>query len=134
MHGGIPQVNSLTQNKHTLFELRLCWLKTMTLVKAEVKAAVLLIEQPYLAEHVCYPGRYFPFLTKKKVLSDADCSSIKQQRCVEHQVQKFVELISLKECGYDMFLEALKKEKVNIHVRSYLSKRVLEVAELYSQG
>lgn len=101
---------------------------------AVVKAAVLLIEQPYLADHICSPRRYFPYLTKKKVLSNDDCFSIKEQPSVEYEVQRFVELISLKERGYDAFLEALKNERVKIHVASYLSKRVLEVAELYNQG
>lgn len=102
----------------------------------EVKAIVLLelIQQHYLEEHICDPGRYFPFLKRKKILSQAECCSIRQQQCFEYQLQKFVELISLKEDGYDMFVEALRNQKVNAEVAAHLRKRVSEVDELYSQG
>ena len=99
----------------------------------EVKAIVLLelIQKRYLADHIRDPGRYFPLLKRKKILSQAECSSIKKH---EYQVQKLVELISLKEGGYDVFVEALKSLRVNAHVAAYLKRRVLEVDKLYSQG
>ena len=98
-----------------------------------VKAIVLLelIQKRYLEDHIRDPGRYFPLLRRKKILSQAECSSIKKH---EYQIQKFVELISLKEGGYDVFVEALKSLRVNAHVAAHLKRRVLEVDKLYSQG
>ena len=98
-----------------------------------VKAIVLLelIQKRYLEDHIRDPRKYFPLLKRKKILSQAECSSIKKH---EYQVQKFVELISLKEGGYDVFVEALKSLRVNAHVAAHLKRRVSEVDKLYSQG
>ena len=99
----------------------------------EVKAIVLLelIQKRYLDDHISDPRKYFPLLRRKNILSQAECSSIKKH---EYQAQKFVELISLKEGGYDVFVAALKSLRVNAHVATHLKRRVSEVDKLYSQG
>lgn len=97
----------------------------------KVKAVVLLSEQHYLEEHIRCPLKYFPLLTRKGVLSAAQCSDIKQQ---QYQVQRFVELLTLSEIGYDVFLQALKRQRVNAHVANYLRKKVIEFDRLSNQG
>lgn len=109
-----------------------------SVMSPEVKAIVLLeLTQKRhfnLEEHINDPGKYFPFLRRKKILSQAECCSIREQGCVVYQVQKLVELISLKENGYDVFVEALKSLRVNAHVAVHLKRRLSEVDRLYSQG
>ena len=95
------------------------------------KACVLLSERPYLEKHIVDPGRYFPALLGKKVLSSAQCSDIKGQRSVEYQVQRFVELICLHEQGYDIFFKDLRTQRTHAHVAAHLKRKV---AEFWKQG
>ena len=90
----------------------------------QAKALVLLSERRYLEENLREPVKYFPFLVNKGVLDSSQCSLIKQQPSVEFQVRKFLELVALKEEGYDVFVSALKLQKVHAHVASYLKRKV----------
>jgi hypothetical protein len=103
-------------------------------MSSEAKAIVLLElnQKHFLEQHICDPGQYFPVLKQKDILSQAECSWIKKQRCVEYQVQRLVELISLKNDGYDVFMKALRRQ--NAHVATQLKRRVSEVDELCANG
>ena len=96
------------------------------------KSAVLLAEQHYLEENVGNPRRYF--YAFKGILSKAQCLDIREQRSVEHQMQRFLEIISMDSRGFTVFVQALRAQKVHSHVANYLNKKVLEMDRLSSQG
>ena len=96
------------------------------------KSAVLLAEQHYLEKNVGDPGRYFPAF--KGILSKAQCLDIREQRSVEFQMQKFLEIISMDGRGFTVFVQALRAQRVHGHVANYLKKKVTEMDRLSSQG
>ena len=99
-----------------------------------LKAAVLLGEQQYLERNIGDPGRYIPTFRGAKILSLEQCTSIKEQKCVEHQMQKFLELISMDKRGFTFFLRQLRHQKVHSHVATYLKKKVDEVDKKGEHG
>ncbi len=99
-----------------------------------LKAAVLIGEHQYLEENIGDPRRYIPPLKGAGILSQAQCSAIKEQRSVEFQMQKFLELISMDGRGFPVFLKVLRNHRVHGHVATYLQKKASEMDRLSSQG
>lgn len=96
-----------------------------------MEAVVLLSEQKYLEKEIKDPGRYFPALIEKRVLNQAQCSDIRKQ---PNQLQKFLELLSVDQRGYGVFVQALRDQRVHAHVARYLKEKVLELDKLSNQG
>ena len=100
----------------------------------KLKAAVLLEELDFIQNHIEDPGKYFPPLTNKRILCKDQWSKIRSEPCVERQVRKLIELICLKEGGYDAFLQALRNQKVHANVARHLKGKLSEVEKLNIQG
>ena len=86
-----------------------------------LKESVLLDKMGYLCEELGDPGRYFPELRSKNVLSTVDTQLIKTKPTDREKTEVFVELISKRRSnhgqhGLDVFVEALKKQRVHAHV------------------
>lgn len=99
-----------------------------------LKGLVLINEQQYLGVHIKDPGQYFPDLVKRGILDTTECSDIREGRTMELQVQKFLEYISREERGYDVFVQMLKRFRVNGHVARYLQEKVDEMDKLSNEG
>ncbi len=82
-----------------------------------------------MEEHIRSPGRYFHSLTAKGVLNEDQCSTIMQQGTEEYKIRKLLELISLHERGYDVFVADLKRQRIAAHVAVHLKKRVNEIVK-----
>ena len=75
----------------------------------------------HLCEELGDPGRYFPELRAKNVLSTVDTQLIKSKPTDNEKTEEFVTLISTRQSshsqhGLDVFVEALKKQRVHAHV------------------
>lgn len=86
-----------------------------------LKKTVLLEKIGYLCEELGDPGRYFPELRAKNVLSTVDTQLIKSKPTDNEKTDEFVTLISKRQSsqgqhGLDVFVEALKKQRVHAHV------------------
>ena len=86
-----------------------------------LKESVLLEKISYLCEELGDPGRYFPELRAKNVLSVVDTQLIKSKPTDQEKTSEFVTLISRRRSshgqhGLDVFVEALKKQRVHAHV------------------
>ena len=92
-----------------------------------VKAFVLLREEEYLKENISNPVSYFHALRKEGVFSREQCKEIEASGA---QMNKFVELISTDQRGYDVFIKTVKKLRVDGHIASYLKRKVDEAAKL----
>lgn len=93
----------------------------------KVKQEVLKEQEAYLCEELGDPGRYFPFLRSKGVLAQQDCESIRNQPTTDLRVGVFVKaLVTLRGnsgvSAFDVFVEALKKQKVQAHIARSLLK------------
>ena len=88
----------------------------------------------YLCEMLGDPGRYFPELRSKNVLSIVDTQLIKSKPTDSEKTEEFVTLISTRQSshgqhGLDVFVEALKKQRVHAHIartllRAFNKKKV----------
>ena len=86
-----------------------------------LKESVLLEKMSYLCEELGDPGRYFPELRSKNVLNTVDTQLIKTKPTDREKTEEFVALISKRRSshgqhGLDVFVEALKKQRVHAHV------------------
>lgn len=86
-----------------------------------LKKTVLLEKISYLCEELGDPGRYFPELRSKNVLSTVDTQLIKSKATDNEKTDEFVSLICTRQSstgqhGLDVFVEALKKQRVHAHV------------------
>lgn len=97
----------------------------MTSLTAEqlnrLKESVLLEKIGYLCEELGDPGRYFPDLRSKNVLNTVDTQLIKTKSTDREKTEEFVTLISKRRSshgqhGLDVFVDALKKQRVHAHV------------------
>ena len=96
----------------------------------------------YLTEELGDPSRYFPYLMSKGVLSGDDCARVKAEVTNSEKVRKLVEIVKKRESklgdpSLDVFVDALKKQKVQAHIaralqRAYAKKK--EVLELKLEG
>lgn len=97
------------------------------------KALVLLGEQRYLEEYLGEPFRYFLELTKQGILSQDDCAAIRSLPD-RLRIQRFLELVSASEKGYDVLVRALRKQQ-HLKVAKYLQKKVKEMeSKLAEEG
>ena len=86
-----------------------------------LKESVLLEKIGYLCEELGDPGRYFPELRAKNVLNTTDTQFIKTKPTDREKTEEFVTMISKRRSshgqhGLDVFVEALKKQRVHAHV------------------
>lgn len=86
-----------------------------------LKETVLLEKIAYLCEELGDPGRYFPELRSKNVLNMTDTQLIKTKPTDRDKTEEFVTLISKRrgnngQHGLDVFVDALKKQRVHAHV------------------
>ena len=92
-----------------------------------LKASVLLEKIGFLCEELGDPGRYFPELRSKNVLDTGDAQLIKSKATDREKTEEFVTLISKRRSaqgqhGFDVFVEALKKQRVHAHVARALQR------------
>ena len=86
-----------------------------------LKELVLLEKIGYLCEELGDPGRYFHELRGKNVLNTFDTQLIKSKPTNRKKTEEFVTLISRRRSshgqhGLDVFVEALKKQRVQAHI------------------
>uniref|UniRef100_A0A1X7V377 CARD domain-containing protein n=1 Tax=Amphimedon queenslandica TaxID=400682 RepID=A0A1X7V377_AMPQE len=82
------------------------------------------------------PGRYFASFKAKEILDRTDCETIKAQVTSMEKANVFIDTISGR-CGrkgehpYDVFVGALKRMKVHIHIVRILNQALAKkIAEL----
>lgn len=90
-----------------------------------LKESVLVEKMSWLCDELGDPGRYFPELRSKRVLSVTDTQLIKSKPTDQDKIMEFVTLISKRrgdhgQHGLDVFIEALKKQRVHAHVARIL--------------
>ena len=86
-----------------------------------LKESVLLEKIGYLCEELSDPGRYFHGLRGKNVLNTVDTQLIKSKSTNHEKIEEFMTLISRRwsshsQHGFDVFVEALQKQRVHAHV------------------
>ena len=87
----------------------------------QLKESVLLEKMDYLCEELGNPGRYFPELRTKNVLNTTDTQFIKTKPTDREKLEEFITMISKRRSshgqhGFDVFVEALRKQRVHAHV------------------
>lgn len=97
------------------------------------KALVLLSEQKHLEEHLGDPQSYFLALTKHSILSKSECDEIRKQPSVEFSLQRCLELVSMKEHGFDVLVSAMTKQRRHSNVARYLKRKVKEIEAKISE-
>lgn len=90
-----------------------------------LKESVLIERLDYLCEELGDPGRYFPDLRSKSVLNMTDTQLIKSKATDREKTEEFITLISKRRSshgqhGLDVFVDALKKQRVHAHVARVL--------------
>ena len=82
------------------------------------------------------PGRYFASFKAKEILDRTDCETIKAQVTSIEKANVFIDTISGRrgrkgEHPYDVFVDALKRMKVHIHIVRILNQALAKkIAEL----
>ena len=90
-----------------------------------LKESVLVEKMSWLCDEIGDPGRYFPELRSKRVLNVTDTQLVKSKATDREKIEEFVSLISKRsgdhgQHGLDIFIEALKKQRVHAHVARIL--------------
>lgn len=73
------------------------------------------------------PGRYFATFKAKNLLDQSDCENIKSQATSIEKAMYFIDLINKRtgrngEHSYDVFVAALKRMKVHVHIVRILNQ------------
>ena len=93
-----------------------------------LKTRVLNEQFSYLCDELGDPGRYIPFMRSKGVLIERDSEEIRNKTTSADKAEAFVQkLINNKEgknqeSSFDIFINALRKQKVQAHISRVLLK------------
>ena len=93
-----------------------------------VKRDVLKDQLRYLCEELGDPGRYFPCLKSKDLLSQVESETIRSKTTTQEKVEEFVRVIGDRreskkgEPVFDVFVEDLKRQKVQAHIARALQR------------
>lgn len=100
----------------------------------KMKKNVLEDQMGFLCEELGDPGRYFPFFRSKKMLDSSDCQHIRSLSTFKDQIQELIERLKSRESnkgegGFDVLVDALKKQRVQAHIARALQKALAKAKE-----
>ena len=100
----------------------------------KMKKNLLEDQMGFLCEELGDPGRYFPFFRSKKMLDSSDCQHIRSLSTFKDQIQELIERLKSRESnkgegGFDVLVDALKKQRVQAHIARALQKALAKAKE-----